>query len=332
MKALASTILMALACCAHASEPTAREYAQKGMQYADLFPGLTNICDLESPIRNMAIRTVNSEQKRKEKKSGKGRSEPIPPTQVFDNLYYIGTGGVSSWAITTSDGIILVDALNNNAQAKQYIEAGLIELGLDPNSIKYLLITHGHGDHYGGQEYLVEHYQPRLAMTDVEWTRLEQPVQDFASPRWGKKPSRDITVADGESISLGETTVSIYLTPGHTPGTMSLIFPVYDNGEQHIVSLWGGTGLNYGPDEERILAYSQAAQRFKQIAKAAGVDIYLSNHPTRDGSSEKMLRDLPNRQANQPHPFVMGQAAIHAYDMLGDCTYAQVLRIRAEQQ
>ncbi|XQF91475.1 MBL fold metallo-hydrolase (plasmid) [Pseudoalteromonas espejiana] len=66
---------------------------------------------------------------------------------------------------------------NNNEQAKNYIEEGLLKLGLDPNDIKYLIISHGHGDMVG--EYLVNKYKPRVVMSEVEWLRLEQPKLDF---------------------------------------------------------------------------------------------------------------------------------------------------------
>lgn len=102
---------------------------------------------------------------------------------------------------------------------------------------------------------------------------------------------------------------------------------MFDNGQQHMVSLWGGTGLNYGPDRERILTYSQTAERFKGIAETAGVDIFLSNHPSIDGSRERFPAML-TRKKSEPHPFVIGkQQALKAFDMLNKCTYAQVLRI-----
>lgn len=90
---------------------------------------------------------------------------------------------MASWVIRTSQGLIVVDALNNNEQAKNYIEEGLLKLGLNPSDIKYLIISHGHGDHYGGQEYLVNKYKPRVVMSEVDWLRLEQPKLDFESPR-----------------------------------------------------------------------------------------------------------------------------------------------------
>lgn len=319
----------ALPVAASAENLTAREMAARGLVHAENFPGLASICNIDEPIRDAAEKRSGDEKK--QDRSGR-RSEPLAPTQVFDNLYYVGTGGVASWVLKTSEGLIIIDALNNNAEAEKYIVDGLKTLGLDPNELQYLVITHGHGDHYGGQELLVSRYQPKVVMSDIEWTILEQPVLDFSSPRWGERPKRDISINDGDAITLGETTVRLHVTPGHTPGTVSLIFPVYDNGERHMAALWGGTGLNYGPVENRIQSYSEAAERFRQEAKAANVDVFISNHPTRDGSATR-IKALVERQQGEEHPFVIGNGtALGALEMLRDCTQAQVLRIRDGNQ
>ncbi|ASM51931.1 hypothetical protein PESP_b0354 [Pseudoalteromonas espejiana DSM 9414] len=325
------TSLIALPVMAKNTPLTAQDYVDKGMQYAQEFPGLTSLCDIQNPLRDLTKRVrSNNESKKRSKASAKKRRSSIEPTQVFDNLYYVGTGGVASWVIKTSQGLIVVDALNNNEQAKNYIEEGLLKLGLDPNDIKYLIISHGHGDHYGGQEYLVDKYKPRVVMSEVEWLRLEQPKLDFESPRWGKRPTRDISTKEADTITLGDTSIGVHLTPGHTPGTVSLLFPVYDNGKKHMLSLWGGTGLNYGPDLQRIAAYSEAAKRFGDIAVKAGVDVFISNHPKRDGSFER-IKQLNKRPDNAPHPFVIGtEQASHGFSMLSDCTYAQVLKIESQ--
>lgn len=326
-------VMFTLACAtglpvtASAESLTAREMAARGLTHADDFPGLASICDIEAPIRDAAQK--RSGGKKKQDRSRR-RSEPLAPTRVFDNLYYVGTGGVASWVLETSEGLIIIDALNNNAEAEEYILGGLKALGLDPDDLQYLVITHGHGDHYGGQELLVSRYQPKVVMSDTEWTILEQPVLDFSSSRWGERPERDVSITDGDTLTLGETTVRLHVTPGHTPGTVSLIFPVYDNGERHMAALWGGTGLNYGPVERRIQSYADSAERFRQEAEAADVDVFVSNHPTRDGSA-KRIKALAERQDGEAHPFVIGkETALGAFEMLRDCTQAQVLRIRED--
>lgn len=72
-----------------------------------------------------------------------------PAVKAFDQFYYLGINTVSAWALDTSEGIILFGTLNNTDEATQYIEGGLRRVGLDPAKIKYIVITHGHGDHTG---------------------------------------------------------------------------------------------------------------------------------------------------------------------------------------
>jgi metallo-beta-lactamase class B len=105
-----------------------------------------------------------------------GENNAAEPMKVFDNLFFLGTKLVSAWAIRTSEGIILSDALNNDDEVERSIIGGLRKLGLDPAQIKYLLITHARGDHYGGANYLVEKYHPPVVMSETDWRELEKPV------------------------------------------------------------------------------------------------------------------------------------------------------------
>src|SRR5580692_9735047 len=85
-----------------------------------------------------------------------------PPGRAFDNLYFVGSKWVSAWAITTSDGIILIDAMDNDEEAERIIDQGLRKLGLDPAQIRIIIVTHGHGDHYGGVGALKARYNPQI--------------------------------------------------------------------------------------------------------------------------------------------------------------------------
>ena len=147
-----------------------------------------------------------------------------PPGKAFDNLYFVGDEWVSAWAINTSRGIILIDALNTGKEAAQLIEGGLRRLGLNPARIKYIVVTHGHGDHYGGATY------SRTSITPAWWRasktgRMMETKLEFETPL-GPPPKRDMSVKDGDTITLGDTTVTLYLTPGHTLGTLSPVFDV----------------------------------------------------------------------------------------------------------
>lgn len=242
-----------------------------------------------------------------------------PPAKVFDNLYFVGAAWASAWAIDTPDGIILLDALNNPFEAAAVIEKGLRQVGLDPARIKTIVISHGHGDHYGGASYLAEKYKARIVMSDLDWTMTETKL-DFASPLWGAAPKRDISARDGEQVRLGGTTVTLYLTPGHTVGTLSPVFDVTAGGQRHRVMLWGGTAFNFGNKPDRIASYIDSTERMKTIARQQGVDVLISNHPGWDNAVPK-IRMLASQ--GQPHPFVIGTPTVErALTVMGECARA----------
>jgi metallo-beta-lactamase class B len=238
-----------------------------------------------------------------------------PPAKVFDNLYFVG----GAWAIDMPDGIILLDALNNQFEAAALIESGMRKVGLDPARIKTIVVSHGHGDHYGGVPYLVEKYKARVIMSDLDWTMTETKLE-FASPLWGAAPKRDISARDGQQVTLGGANVTLYLTPGHTVGTLSPVFDVMANGQRHRVMLWGGTAFNFGNKPERLTSYIESAQRMKTIARQQGIDVLISNHPGWDNAVQKM-----NLLAKQPlpHPFVVGTPAVErAMTVMSECAQA----------
>jgi metallo-beta-lactamase class B len=232
------------------------------------------------------------------------------PLKVFDNLYYVGEKEYSAWAVTTSAGIVIVDPIYDYSVEEQVV-GGLKKLGFDPSQIKYVVVSHAHRDHAGGAWYLQERFGARVMLTAADWDLLERNTQ-----KW-PKPKRDIVVADGQQLTLGDTTLTFIHTSGHTPGTMSTILPVKDKGTPHVAALWGGTGFNFTITPDRPAAhwfdaYIRSAQRFREAAAKAGADVFLSNHPSWDGSNAKMDA-LAKRASGSPHPYVIGAKSVQNY-------------------
>lgn len=254
-------------------------------------------------------------------------NKPAPPAgRAFDNLYYVGAAWVSAWAINTPQGIILIDALNNGREAAQLIEGGMRRVGLDPARIKYIVVTHGHGDHYGGATYLARKYRARIVMSEADWKMTETKLE-FDSPLWDRPPQRDMSVKDGDTITLGGTTVTLYVTPGHTLGTISPVFDVKSGGTTHRVVEWGGTGFNFGADFGRLDAYIAATARMRDLARQQNIDVLISNHSGFDEAPAKLdrLRKAP-RGAN---PFVLGVPAVErSLTVMNECAQAQRDRFR----
>jgi metallo-beta-lactamase class B len=261
-----------------------------------------------------------------------------PPTKVFDQLYYLGMNSVASWAIVTSDGIIQIDSLDNTEEAQRIIIGGYKQLGLDPTKMKYLILTHGHGDHFGGAKYLQETYHPHVLMSSIDWDMVAVGAKD---PKFPTPPARDMDIADGQKLTLGSTTITFYFTPGHTPGTISMLVPVTDHGTPHLLSFWGGSAIprslepnnTPGRGDSGIIVYRDSLARFIKLGEDAGADGFIANHPYRDqtfidGKDDKITKNAA-RKPGDPSPWI-GRSEYIRYMMIGlECVEAQLGWVQA---
>ena len=242
------------------------------------------------------------------------------PVKVFDNLYFVGMTEYSAWAVKTSDGIILLDTIFDYS-IEDEVADGLKKLGLDPATIKYALVSHGHLDHFGGAKYLQERFGTKILMSAADWEMI-------AASRNQNKPTRDQVVSDGQKLTLGDTTLTFTLTPGHTPGTVSTLIPVKDNGTPHLVAEWGGTGFNFPRNAETFRTYAASAEKFRDVASKAGADALISNHTNLDGSKTK-IPALALRKPGDPHPYVIGTDAVQGYlTVASECAKAVLSGMR----
>jgi metallo-beta-lactamase class B len=227
-----------------------------------------------------------------------------PPAKVFDNLYFVGTKLHSAWAVQTSDGLIVIDALFDYAVKDSVVE-GLRTLGLNPATAKYLIVSHGHGDHHGGAKYLQDEFGPRVVMGGPDWDLVAKNPRDPA-------PRRDIAGVDGQKVTLGDTTVTLYATPGHTAGTLSVIIPVKDGGRQHLLATWGGTAVGSNTPAPAVKQYVDSTVRYRELLSKLGVEGIISNHTAYDGTIAK-VQALAVRRPGDRHPFLTGPESVRRY-------------------
>jgi len=245
------------------------------------------------------------------------------PAKVFDNLYFVGTKIHSSWALTTSDGIILIDTLYEYA-SEDAIVGGLKKLGLDPANVKYVIISHAHGDHVGGAKLMQDRFKSRLVMGAPDWDAIEKSVNQYPHG----KPKRDIVGADGQKITLGDTSVTLVFTPGHTPGTLSAIFQVKDNGRPLTVAYSGGTAFNFVNDPPHFDIYIASQRKMADAAARAGATVLMSNHSEFDNAVTK-IKLMAARKPGEPHPFELGKDAVARYFKVTD-ECAQVAKMKLQ--
>jgi metallo-beta-lactamase class B len=250
----------------------------------------------------------------------------LEPRKAFDDLYWMGTRSRSTWALTTSDGIILYDT-QGVYDAEDVIVGGLKKLGLDPAKVKYVLISHDHENEVGGARLMQERYGAHIVMGAGDWDMVDQSVNGFPNG----KPKRDIVATDGMKITLGGRTVTISLMPGHTPGTISGVFQVHDHGKPLTVAYSGGTEFNFVNDVPHFDTYLASERKFVAMAAAAGATIILGNQSQFDGAAPK-LRMLADRRPGEAHPLDVGAAAVARYFKIEDeCAQAVRLKLLAQQ-
>ena len=251
-----------------------------------------------------------------------------PPFKVFDNLYWLGTRQHSSWALQTSGGIVLIDTNFAWATEPEIID-GLTTLGLNPKDIKYIVISHAHGDHDQGAAELQKRYGAKVVMGAADWdVTLQRPATAA-----GGVPTRDITVGpDGMELTLGDTTLAIVPTPGHTPGTISYIFPVKDQGQTVMVAYSGGTLTGaFGTNGAKWDEYIASQTRIAKAAASAKASVILSNHSEYDGAYTKARLLLTPRQPGESHPFIVGADGVQRYfTVMSECATASKLRVGAK--
>jgi len=249
------------------------------------------------------------------------------PAKVFDNLYFVGGKVHSAWALTTPEGIILIDTIYPY-NSEELIVEGMRKVGLDPRNIKYLIISHAHQDHIGGAEMIQKRFGAKVVMSGPDWDLVEKLPNRFKT----MAPKRDITAIDGTKITLGGVTVNIWFTPGHTEGTTSFTFQVQDRGRPVNVAYSGGTALVYEyklPEwgVNNMETYMASQRHLAAKARESGATVLLSNHSEFDEAWKKN-RMLAGR-GNGPHPYEIGADWVQRYfTVTENCALATQIKLK----
>ena len=238
---------------------------------------------------------------------------PLKPTKIFDDLGIIGGLGTAMFVLETTAGLVLFDALLPEEAFGRIYEDGMKELGYDPHDVYALYISHGHYDHYGQVNHIVESYHVPFFMsrTDYEFGLADADRRSRPDYRMRVEP----TFVDGDEIhTYGDTQIQIVQTPGHTPGGISFILPVHDDTRLCHAALWGGTSLPDEPDMKRV--YLDSLRHFQTYTDKWGCDAELCAHTFMDNTIER-IEYQRNRLYGMPNPFVIGREAYLRYaDML----------------
>jgi metallo-beta-lactamase class B len=243
------------------------------------------------------------------------------PARVADNFYFLGTRIHNAWALVGSDGIAIFEALFDYA-APDEIADGMRKLGLDANKVKYVVISHAHGDHDGGARFL----QDKLPAAHIVYGGPDWDAVERSTNRPGGKPKRDMTGTDGMALSIGDASVQIVTTPGHTAGTLSFLFEMKDNGKPLRVAYVGGTAIPFDGTAAYYDGYIASVRKMAKAAESFGATVLMSNHTEFDNGYYK-AHTAASRKPGEANPFDVGRAAVGRYfNLVEQCTTAAKLR------
>jgi len=203
----------------------------------------------------------------------------IPPVRMAGNVYFVGIYAASTHLIDTGDGLILIDP--GYGDSVHMIVDSIHRAGFDPRDIRYILLSHWHGDHAEGTPQLVQMSGAKVIIGAPD----AEKVRRYCEP--------DILVGEGDTLTLGDTTLSFMITPGHTAGTLSFFFDVQEGGKTLRAGMFGGAGANtlvagkFDFDGAREAYYASIAR-----LQAEHVDVMLGNHVWNNATDDRAARQL----------------------------------------
>jgi len=252
----------------------------------------------------------------------------LEPLKIFDNVYAVGNSETVVYAVTTSDGIFLFDS-GYADRVETVVVPGLQKLGIDPAKVKYILLGHGHGDHFGGSKYFQDKYGTKVGTTAADWDLMysaNPPANQNPNANQGR-PKKDLVLAEGQPIKIGDVTVTPIAIPGHTPGSLAFIFPVKDKGKTRTAGLFGGTILTLDRiTTDGLKQYTQSIAHYLDTAKKMKVEVEIQNHPIFDGTPERLAK-LKALKAGEPNPFIIGtDRYVKMWNIVSECVQAEIAR------
>ena len=251
-----------------------------------------------------------------------------PPFKVFDNLYWLGTRQHSSWALQTSAGLIIIDT--NFAWATEpEIIGGLTTLGLNPRDIKYVVISHAHGDHDQGAAELQKRYGAQVVMGTPDWEATLE-----AS---GRRPGRrsEARYRGGPGGYEADARRHHHTDRRHSRPLAwhtVLCLPREGSGPHRDGRLLRGhPDRAFGTNAARWDQYIASQRAIARVAAEVEASVILSNHSEYDGAYTKARLLAAPRQPGESHPFIVGTDGVQRYfTVMAECATASKLRAGAK--
>ncbi len=252
----------------------------------------------------------------------------VPPTRVFDDLYYVGNNFVGMLVFKTTAGLVVVDTMWSASDVDHFLVPGLRKFGMDVKDTKLIILTHQHPDHYGGINRILELAPGAKVVTgkpdaDALLARRAAGLPPDASAKekaaFDALPRRiDMEVVplpglkNGEmDLTVGNTTFRLILVPSHTVGMISVIVPVTWLGVPHMLAIWGGDHIDNPDAPRKALQYASSLEFFHSVTELTGVDATIQPHIYQN--DDLRLLDEVRAHPTGPNPFVIGRDRYDRY-------------------
>ena len=194
---------------------------------------------------------------------------------------------------------------------------------MDKNQVKYVILSHAHADHDGGAKLL----QDEIPGVHLIYGTEDWEAVDKSTNHAGGKPKHDMVGTDGMKVSVGDSSVQIVTMPGHTPGTLSYLFEVRDNGKPLRVAYVGGTAIAFNASAAYYDGYIALSKKMAKAAADYGATALMSNHSEFDDAFFK-AHSAANRQTGEANPFDVGAEGVARYfSVVQNCAAATKIRV-----
>jgi metallo-beta-lactamase class B len=233
-------------------------------------------------------------------------TEPFPPHRVIGNVFYVGSRGLASFLVTTSEGHILINS--GLESSVPLIRESIEKLGFRFSDVKILLISHAHWDHCAGSALIKDLTGAKYMVMDADVPVIEAGGKgDFQygdSQNNFYKPTKvDRVLHDGDQVKLGDAVLTAHLTPGHTKGCTTWTMTAREGGTTYNVVVVGSPNVNPGYKLVNNLLYPQIAEDYERtfrVLKSLPCDVFLGAHGNYYGMEAKFARI----KEGGPNPFI----------------------------
>jgi metallo-beta-lactamase class B len=258
------------------------------------------------------------------------------PVKIADDFYWLGGKVHSAWVLgDATNGYALFDS-QFVYNSDELVLQGLKKLGIDVTKIKYHFTSHDHSDHIGAVAMISKAAPQSIAVfgkADYEDLIAHPKRNTGAIP----DPMRVQTVDKTTDFKVGNRTITVVPTPGHTPGTLSYLFTITDRGKPLNVAYSGGTAFNFQTDKadpgiKNLQQYIASNQMFADLAVKFHAAMLISNHSEFD-MADKKAKMVAGRGPNDPNPFALGEDYTARYFQVSvNCSKYKIIQLEKAAQ